>query len=159
MLGPTAGRPVADERGISVRRGPRISVAQRRNHWIRLPAMETGHRIELINPVLQIVHLARSEVAFIRERFPASGPIPRSCKPVKRHFLAFVSPILLFEAQDIRNDVICFRFGKDEVGHILVVGVEKHIQRKPGCRWQVSDALEARRSIFVGGGRITLVRE
>ena len=38
-----------------------------------------------------------------------------------------------------------------------MVGVEKHIQRKPGCRWQVSDALEAGRSLLVGGRRITLV--
>ena len=42
--------------------------------------------------------------------------------------------LFLFETQYIRDYVICFRLGKDEVRHILVIGTEEYFQRKPGGR-------------------------
>ena len=65
--------------------------------------------------------------------------------------------LFIFEAQDIRNYVIRFRLGKDEVRHVLVIGAEKHVQRKPGSRRHVSDALEARRSVLVDRQSLTSV--
>ena len=57
--------------------------------------------------------------------------------------------LFLFETQNIRDYVIRFRLGKDEVRHILVIGTEEHVQRKCGRRRHVSDALEAGRAILV----------
>ena len=65
--------------------------------------------------------------------------------------------LFLFETQNIRDYVIRFRLGKDEVRHILVIGTEKHVQRKCGRRCHVRDALEAGRTILVDGQSLTPV--
>ena len=65
--------------------------------------------------------------------------------------------LFLFETQNIRDYVIRFCLGKDEVRHILVIGTEKHVQRKPGGRCHVRDALEAGRTILVRGQSLTPV--
>lgn len=61
----------------------------------------------------------------------------------------------LLEAQDIRDYVVCFRIGKNEVRHIIVIGAEKHGQRKCSRRCHVSDALEAGRTILVDRQSLT----
>ena len=53
------------------------------------------------------------------------------------------------EAQNVSDDIICFRAGEDEVRHILVIGTEEHVQRKCRRRRHVSDALEAGRTVLV----------